>query len=156
MSRVVELAIECTEAINMARARGDFGDKGDDVVDSYLQRTRRFHTDVVIGGVAHVVAIAAARSSAEVVSAGLRVEKCAEIVGYVAGAVKDGRLGREEAGYALYGAILLHGLKRVGYVYAGDFAGALRELRAGRGVNLVAYRFAEWLKRLAEAYFKKE
>ncbi|WP_193322796.1 type III-B CRISPR module-associated protein Cmr5 [Pyrobaculum calidifontis] len=137
----VEVAIECTKAVAEA-ADGD-------VRRRYAQRCRAFHAEIFTLGVAHVVALAAARAGAKAVEAGLRHSTCGEVV--KAALAEAG--GPEEKSYGLYGAVLLYAMRRRGYVKSTTLLDALGELK-DPALNAAAYRAAEWLKRLAEAYFK--
>ncbi len=147
----VEIAIECTKAIKslVEEELKKNNKKPGEVAELYAQRTRRFLTDLYTLGLAHVIAISAARSSAELVEKGLTAKNCEE----VARSMLSAKLEEDKASYALYGAVLLYALKRGGHIDAENFADALAAAN-DPALNLISYRYGEWLKRLAEAYFK--
>ena len=138
----VTTAIECTKAIEELIDNPDIRKK-------YAQRARSLHTHIFSLGAAHVVSITAARSSRNAVETGLQLDDCRQVVERI----KATSLGPEEKSYALYGAVLLYALRKLGYLQSTTLADALLEL-IGAASDTMAYRQADWLKRLAEAYFK--
>ncbi|MEL9991501.1 MAG: CRISPR-associated protein Cmr5 [Thermoproteus sp.] len=138
---VVDLVVECTKAVGKL--------EDDDLKRGYAQRARRFATDMFTLGPAYVVAVVAARSSAEAVSAGATAPTCEEVVKVVAGT----KGSTEEKSYAIYGAVLLYVLKKMGLVTKTDLSDIVLELQDPL-LHFRAYQAAEWVKRMAEAYFK--
>nr|KJR73064.1 MAG: hypothetical protein TU35_08040 [Thermoproteus sp. AZ2] len=141
----VEVAVECTKAIE-----AHISDQADEVKKSYAQRARHFHTDIYTIGTAYVIATAAARSTAKAVELGLSAPNCEELVK----GIGEFKLKSEEKAYALYGGVLLYALKRGNYISSTNLGDAILELSSAQHVTLAAYKYAEWLKKLAEAYFK--
>lgn len=138
---VVDLVVECTKAVERL--------ENSKLKEGYAQRARRFATDMFTLGPAYVVAVVAARSKAEAVAAGATAPTCAEAVNTAVNSVRE----LEEKSYAAYGAVLLYVFKKLGLVTKADLGEVVLELQDPL-LHLRAYQVAEWVKRMAEAYFK--
>jgi hypothetical protein len=144
MDIAVRFATECINALRDHVSNAKF-------LESFAGKARRFHTEVYYLGPHFVLATAASRSSALFALEGLRGSNCSAVVSSIAG-----RLGpsEDEAGYGLYAAVFAYGAaKQLGLRVSSleDAVWALGENRAGWRL---LYRYAQWLKMLAEAYFK--
>lgn len=138
----VEISAECTKAILELVSN-------EEVKERFSSRARAFLTETFSLGPAHVISIAAARSNSDAVEAGLKFDGCREVVKYVV----ERKLRAEDASYALYGSILLYALKKRGYVKSTNLADAILELE--RVPSALVYKYADWIKRFAEAYFRR-
>jgi hypothetical protein len=137
----IDFAVECTKAVAEVKSR--------DIQSRYASRARSLISDLYVLGPAYVVAVAAARSSKDAVELGLRAESCREVVE----GVMNAREGPEWKAYALYGAVLLYTMKKVGVVSSTSFEDVLVELKRPSSA-LKSREVARWIKLLAEAYFK--
>lgn len=143
MRDVAKLAIECVEAVRRHAPS--------EVAKSFRTRARQFHSDLYYQGVAYVIAVAAARSEKPSVL-DLKNQDCEKLVSNVLKEVS----GDEKMAYALYGGALLIALRRFGVVSSNDLTSVLKDLLdPGRAAlaSQVAGVFAEWVKRMAEAFF---
>ena len=112
-------------------------------------------SDLYSSGVAYVVSICAARSSAMAVELGLSASKLEDFIKVIEDkdvAKKYGISGDEEYSYAIYGASILYALKALGLLNANKLSDAIRELLGNTLADRKAFQFAIWLKRFAEAY----
>lgn len=125
------------------------------VKESFRARCRSLISDLYTSGAAYVLVVAAARSSAEAAEKGLSAKTADEVVGIAGDKERYRELGLEggeDVGYAVYCASLLYALKEAGVLHAARFADAVRELQGNVLADRVAFEFASWLKRFAEAY----
>jgi len=123
---------------------------------SFRARARSLISDMYASGVAYVVSLAAARSSARAVELGLTANSLDDIIVKLCGDrehVKElGLGGAEDRGYALYGSLLLYALRQAGVLSAGRLSEAIKSLWGNAAADRVALHAATWLKRFAEAY----
>jgi hypothetical protein len=68
---------------------------------------------------------------------------------------KDRKLDKEDIGYALYGAILLLSLKKLGAIGEEKFSKLVERSLKDPILNQTAYTVMDWIKRLAEAYLER-
>ncbi|ABP50694.1 MULTISPECIES: type III-B CRISPR module-associated protein Cmr5 [Pyrobaculum] len=122
---------------------------GSEAKSAFRTRARQIPSDIYYIGTAYAFAVLAARSG----------EKAIYAPGDLAnkiGAICRGDLGKEEKGYALYGACLLEALKKLG-IPTGNLVDTLKALdERGAVVDMEIAEYVDWLKKLAEAKFEKE
>ena len=115
-------------------------------------RARDMPTELVSKGFSYVMVLTAARGDLGVVRLGLTSASCQDLVKRV----KEEDLKGDDAGYALYGAVLLLSLRKSGVISGGDFADIVKSSLNDPTLNQVAYAIMDWVKRLAEAYLERE
>jgi hypothetical protein len=108
--------------------------------------------ELVSKGFSYVMVLTAARGDLGVVRLGLTSASCQDLVKRV----KEEDLKGDDAGYALYGAMLLLSLRKSGVISGGDFADIVKSSLNDPTLNQVAYAIMDWVKRLAEAYLERE
>ena len=151
MTRVEEIALELVE--ELCKACSDLHDGGE-VLRAFRARARNMVTQLYFNGTALVVSICAARSSARAIEKGLKAAAVNEIAQFCNWEVanKLGLEGGEKIAYAIYGAVILYVLRTLGIIASHSFSDAIKELMDNRLADIVAWQFATWLKRFAEAY----
>ncbi|AET32460.1 type III-B CRISPR module-associated protein Cmr5 [Pyrobaculum ferrireducens] len=122
----------------------------EDARSAFRTRARQIPSEIYYVGSAYAFAILAARSSEKDIYAGGSFE---EKVKAICG---DRGKGREEKGYALYGACLLEAFRELG-IPVNNLAETLKSLdERGALVDLELAEYVDWLKKLAEAKFEAE
>jgi len=148
----LDFALKCVEAL-----RSRYGDKHE-VAKRFRARCRSLVESLYYSGLTYTLAYIASKAGSEVLEEALKASSPEGIVDYVEKAHKS----PEEASYALYGSFLLSSLKELKapeVVNAKSFLDVLKELNSSKTFPMTeeeALRFAEWLKRLAEALFEAE
>ena len=144
---LIELALDIVERICR--------NCDDDCKKRFRTRARNLVADIYTSGVAYVISVVAARSSAAAVEIGLSANSVDEIIKVCSDSRYARNLGLEKAeeySYALYGASLLYALKSTGILSANSLDEAISSLLENVIADRVALHVAMWLKRFAEAY----
>jgi hypothetical protein len=115
-------------------------------------RARDMPAELVSKGFSYVMVLTATRGDLDVVRLGLTSTSCRDLVELV----KKKGLRGDDAGYALYGALLLLSLGKSGVISGGSFADIVKSSLNDPTLNQVAYAIMDWVKRLAEAYLERE
>lgn len=123
-----------------------------DCLKSFRARAREVPAMVFSRGLAYAIVYVASRSSEEVFGIGLNSGSCPDLVEGVRKYLEKAKAEREEAGYALYGALLAFTMKAGGLARASDFRGLIEAVLKDPTVNYRALEVVEWIKRFAEAY----
>jgi len=103
-------------------------------------------------GLAYMLVMAASKGSLRVVEAGLRAGDCGDLIREVKSAMDSRSLSSDEFGYGVYGALVLMGLRRAGVIKGARLSDVLREALYRGDIEDAAHIYAEWIKRLVEAY----
>jgi len=146
--RIEELALSIVERVYNSKL-------SDEAKKRFKTRARSMVSDLYSSGVAYVVSICAARSSAIAVELGLSASNPEGFIKVIENknvAKNYGVSGDEECGYAIYGASILYALKVFGLLNTNKLGDAIRELLGNTLADRKAFQFAIWLKRFAEAY----
>lgn len=122
------------------------------VKKGFRSKARDMPTNIFGRGLAYAITYAAARSSASAVELGLSAINCNSFISSI---VKNEKLGDEDKGYALYGAMILYLLKEAKALNANSFKDALKTALDNPSVEVHANEIAEWIKRFAEAYIEE-
>jgi CRISPR type III-B/RAMP module-associated protein Cmr5 len=144
---VVSTLVDCFEylsnELNDAEAR------------TLRSRARDMPAELVSKGFSYVIVLTASRGDLKVVELGLTSTSCQEIVKSARDRVRDRKLDIEDIGYALYGAILLFSLKKLGAIGEEKFSKLVERSLKDPILNQTAYTVMDWIKRLAEAYLER-
>ncbi len=141
---VVSTLVDCFEHFSRALEEGQ--------ARALRARARDMPAELVSKGFSYVMVLTAARGDLDVVRLGLTSTSCRDLVELVR---KKG-LGGDDAGYALYGALLLLSLRKSGVISGGSFADIVKSSLNDPTLNQVAYAIMDWVKRFAEAYLERE
>jgi len=142
MSEALSDTISCVELISGLNPS---------IAKKFRARARAIPTLVFTNGFAYTITLLAARSSKSLIELGFR-ENCKSIVDE---ATKF-RVDDEELSYGLYGAILLHLLRKMGALKAVNFREVVAESLRDIAVDMKAMQVVEWLKRFTEAYIAEK
>lgn len=134
---IVPILVDCVEKISQSKSAKRF-----------KSRARDLPTDLFTRGLAYTLTYIAARSSATLVEIGLTVNSCDELISNL----EKSNVDEEELGYALYGALILFSIKKMGLLRKTRFADIVKEALSNHVLDHYAMIVAEWTKRLAEAY----
>ena len=122
----------------------------EEVKISLRARAREMPVELVFRGLSYVLLLCTARGDISVVSRGLQASSCKEFLDAI------GVLSKEkEAGYALYGAILLLGLREQGVISEKTFSDVVKNSIDNPMLDSIAYGLMDWIKRLAESYLER-
>jgi len=127
----------------------------DNIKKSFRARTRDLISDLYSSGVAYVISLCAARSSADAVELGLTALNPENFIGIFEDenmAKKYGLNEDEDYGYAIYGSSILYLLKLMGIINFRKLSDAIMGLSEDILANRMAFETGVWLKRFAEAY----
>ena len=139
----VALSLSCVETLINLKPDTD-------VLKSFRARARSIPADMSVHGFTYILALLAARSSREALEQGLRLDNCEELAEAI---IRSKDLSSEKKGYGLYGAMILHILKRLNVVRDVDkFGDLIIKVADDPIVELKAKIVMEWLKRFSEAY----
>jgi|YelNatPaOPRAMG01_1025707.scaffolds.fasta_scaffold12207_8 CRISPR type III-B/RAMP module-associated protein Cmr5 len=139
---VLRMLVDCFEFLSKNLSK--------EVAKSLRARARDMYTDLVSKGLSYVLILCASRGDLSVVESGLRGSSCQDLLNLV----KD--LKSEDAGYALYGAILLMSMKRMGLLDGTKLSEVIKNTLDNPMLDSIAYNLMDWVKRLAEAYLEAE
>lgn len=120
----------------------------DKVLKSFRARAREMPSLMFTNGFAYAITYIAARSSSNAIDIGLTKNNHAEIIQEI---FKSNKHDNEEAGYALYGALLALALKTTGLVKESSFPELVRSFLNNPVLEISALAIADWIKRFAEA-----
>jgi len=123
-----------------------------DVAKSLRARARDMYPDLVTKGFSYVLVLCASRGDLSVVESGLQGSGCQELLRLV----KKKGLKSEDASYALYGALLLMSMSKMGFLHGTKFSDVIRNALDDPVLDSAAYGLMDWIKRLAEAYIEVE
>ncbi|MCR6692234.1 MAG: type III-B CRISPR module-associated protein Cmr5 [archaeon YNP-LCB-003-016] len=148
----LDFALKCIETLRSA-----YGNKHD-VTKKFRSRCRNLIESIYYSGLTYTLAYIASKGGNVVLENALQANSPKDIVEYI----KSQYSQSEEASYALYGSFLIALLRQLEapeIVNAKSFLEILRNLNTSTTLPVTeekALRFAEWLKRLAEALFEAE
>jgi CRISPR type III-B/RAMP module-associated protein Cmr5 len=140
---VVSTLVDCFEYLS--------NELKDDEARTLRSRARDMPAELVSKGFSYVIVLTASRGDLEVVERGLTSTSCQELVK----SARDRKLSKEDIGYALYGAILLLSLKKLGAIGEEKFSKLVERSLKDPILNQTAYTVMDWIKRLAEAYLER-
>jgi len=140
---VVSTLVDCFEYLS--------NELKDDEARTLRARARDMPAELVSKGFSYVIVLTASRGDLKVVELGLTSTSCQELVK----SARDRKLGKEDIGYALYGAILLLSLKKLGAIGEEKFSKLVERSLKDPILNQTAYTVMDWIKRLAEAYLER-
>jgi CRISPR type III-B/RAMP module-associated protein Cmr5 len=140
---VVSTLVDCFEYLS--------NELNDDEARTLRSRARDMPAELVSKGFSYVIVLTASRGDLKVVELGLTSTSCQELVK----SAKDRKLDKEDIGYALYGAILLLSLKKLGAIGEEKFSKLVERSLKDPILNQTAYTVMDWIKRLAEAYLER-
>jgi hypothetical protein len=138
---VLKMLVGCFDALSEGLKK--------DVKASLRARARDMPAELVFRGLSYVLLLCAARGDIDVVSRGFYTSSCREFLDTIRG------LDKEEAGYALYGAILLLGLREQGVISEKRFSDVVKSSIDDPVLDSIAYGLMDWIKRLAESYLER-
>jgi len=142
------------EALNCVESIASYAPK--DVAKGFRSRAREMPVYSFTHGLLYALTLLAARSSKSLLEYGLsESQSCRELVERLLSRVSRER-GVEEISYGLYGAVVLHILKRTGAIESKTFSDLVKELLAKPALEVKARPTLEWVKRFAEAYIEVE
>jgi len=140
---VLKMLIDCFETISTDIKRSN-------VKKALKTRARGMPAELLFRGLSYTLVLCTARGNLGVVSLGLRVSSCKELVKAIESIEDD-----EEAGYSLYGALLLLGLRKHGVIAETTFSEVVKNSIDNPVLDSIAYGLADWIKRLAESYIEE-
>jgi CRISPR type III-B/RAMP module-associated protein Cmr5 len=140
---VVSTLVDCFEYLS--------NELKDDEARTLRARARDMPAELVSKGFSYVIVLTASRGDLKVVERGLTSTSCQELVK----SARDRKLGKEDIGYALYGAILLLSLKKLDAIGEEKFSKLVERSLKDPILNQTAYTVMDWIKRLAEAYLER-
>jgi CRISPR type III-B/RAMP module-associated protein Cmr5 len=140
---VVSTLVDCFEYLS--------NELNDDEARALRSRARDMPAELVSKGFSYVIVLTASRGDLKIVELGLTSTSCQELVK----SARDKKLGKEDIGYALYGAILLLSLKKLGAISEEKFSKLVERSLKDPILNQTAYTVMDWIKRLAEAYLER-
>jgi hypothetical protein len=138
---VLKMLVDCFDTLSEGLKK--------DVKTSLRARAREMPAELVFRGLSYVLLLCAARGDIDVVSRGFYASSCREFLDTIRG------LDKEEAGYALYGAILLLGLREQGVISEKRFSDVVKSSIDDPVLDSIAYGLMDWIKRLAESYLER-
>ena len=152
MSEIVKDIAECVELVaNLSNAV----EKGSEIASGFRTRARSIPSVLFANGFTYTVTLLAARSSRSLIELGFR-DNCKAIVDEAVKMFNEKKLDKEEMSYGLYGAILVHILRKMGAIKTSNFKDLVTESITNTALDLKAWQVVEWLKRFAEAFIEEK
>lgn len=124
-----------------------------DVISGFRTRARTAPQEAFSRGLAYALVYIASKSNVEVLMKGLTEDKCSDVIKQVM------NIGVDEVPYGLYGAVLLHVLKKAGIIEAQItsetkevFTEIITKIIDDPSIEAKSWLVLDWLKRITEAY----